>query len=199
MNKKENSKIKYGLKINTDFDEDKIKNNTRIININDKEHKIIKEEYLTSKNKENFISHTIINLNVEGASIEFIGRYRGNENLIDVFCKVHHNADNTKSIINIRSIAETGSKIISRTDIFVKENVKGVEGEEKCKYVFVVDEDGNTGEIDTIPALDINSSEVRVSHAVSISKIKKADIWYAGLNAFKKEEAEKFFKENFLN
>ena len=64
-----------------------------------KKNRVIKEEYLTSKNKENFISHTIINLNVEGASIEFIGRYRGNENLIDVFCKVHHNADNTKVLL----------------------------------------------------------------------------------------------------
>ena len=62
---------------------------------------------------------------------------------------------------------------------------------------FVVDEDGNTGEIDTIPALDINSSEVRVSHAVSISKIKKADIWYAGLNAFKKKKQRNFLKKIF--
>jgi Fe-S cluster assembly scaffold protein SufB len=81
--------------------------------------------------------------------------------------------------------------------------VRGVEGEEKCKYIFVVDEDANgkigAGEIDAIPNLDINSHEVKVSHAVSISKIKKADIWYAGLHGASEKEAVKSFEESFLN
>lgn len=190
-----NNKIKYGLKIHTDFTAEEIINHTHIINIDKKEHLVLREENFEN----NFLSHTIINLNVIGASVEFIGRYKANKSLCDVSCVVNHNADNTKSSINIRGIAEVEGKIISRSNIFVKENVRGVEGEEKCKYIFVVDEEGKVGEIDAIPNLDINSHEVKVSHAVSISKIKKADIWYAGLHGASEKEATKNFEESFLN
>lgn len=189
------NKVSYGLKVNTDFTESEIKKNTRVINIDKKEHLEIREERFEN----NFLSHYVINLNAEGASCEFIGRYKANTSLVDVSCEVNHNADNTKSSINIRGIAEANGKIISRTNIYVKEGVRGVEGEEKCKYIFVVDESGNVGEIDTIPNLDINSHEVKVSHAVSISKIKKADIFYAGLHAFSEKESEKLFEETFLS
>ncbi len=193
------NKVSYGLKVNTDFTESEIKKNTRVININKKEHVQIHEE----KFKNDFLSHYVINLNAEGASVEFIGRYKANNSLVDVSCEVNHNADNTKSLINIRGIAEAKGKIISRTNIYVKEGVRGVEGEEKCKYIFVSPSLGGVGEvggeIDALPALDINSHEVRVSHAVSIYKIKKSDIWYAGLHSFSQKEAEKIFKESFLN
>ncbi len=192
INKKE---VSYGLKINTDFNKEDIEKNTKIINIDKKEHFEMREENFSNS----FISHIIINLNIEGASCEFIGRYKANKSLIDISCEVNHNADNTKSSINIKGIAEEEGKIISRSNIFVKENIKGVIGEEKCKYIFVVDENGKTGEIDAVPNLDINSHDVKVSHAVSISKIKKADIFYASLHAFSGNETEKLFKENFLN
>jgi Fe-S cluster assembly scaffold protein SufB len=212
-----NNKIKYGLKIHTDFTAEEIINHTHIINIDKREHRVIREESIATLSfgkglgdrTNNFLSHTIINLNVEGASVEFIGRYKANKSLCDVSCVVNHNADNTKSSINIRGIAELEGKIISRSNIFVQENVRGVEGEEKCKYIFVVDGDERAGlvrhsfseggEIDAIPNLDINSHEVKVSHAVSISKIKKADIWYAGLHGASEKEAVKSFEENFLN
>ncbi|MEA4910646.1 hypothetical protein SDC9_07869 [bioreactor metagenome] len=186
--------VSYGLKINTDFSKEEIKKNTKIINIDEAKHFKFEE-----KNFENdFLSHTIINLNVSGASVEFIGRYKAEKSLVDVSCDVNHNADNTKSSINIRGIAEVEGKIISRSNIYVAENVKGIDGEEKVKFLFVVDEDGKAGEIDAIPNLDINSHEVKVSHAMSISKIKKSDIWYAGLHGFSEKEAEKDFIESFL-
>ena len=189
-----NKPISYGLKIHTNFSKEEIEKNTRIINIDENKYIEIKEESF----KNDFLSHTIINLNVAGASVKFIGRYKAEKSLVDVSCDVNHNADNTKSSINIRGIAEVEGKIISRSNIYVAENVKGIDGEEKVKFLFVVDEDGKAGEIDAIPNLDINSHEVKVSHAMSISKIKKSDIWYAGLHGFSEKEAEKDFIESFL-
>ncbi len=224
-------KIKYGLKIFTDFSEKEIKENTRVIDIDEAKHIEIRENNFTltsptppkeglntteQESKENpllgrgqgevrnFLSHTIINLNTEGASVEFIGRYKAEKSLCDVSCIVNHNANNTKSKINIKGIAKENGKIISRSNIYVPENIKGIEGEEKCKFIFVVNPflgrgQGEVGEIDAIPNLDINSNEVKVSHALSISKIKKADVWYAGLHAFSEKDAEKSFEESFLN
>lgn len=187
--------VSYGLKIKTDFSREEIEKNTRIINIDEAKHLQIEE-----KNFENdFLSHTIINLNVEGASVEFIGRYKANRSLLDISCEINHKAINTKSLINIRGIAEIEGKIISRSNIFVAENLKGVEGEERAKFLFVVDENDRAGEIDAIPNLDINSHEVKVSHSLSISKIKKTDIWYAGLHGFSEKIAEEDFIESFLN
>jgi Fe-S cluster assembly scaffold protein SufB len=145
------------------------------------------------------IKTSIINLNVEGASVEFVGRYKTKDSLCDVSCIVNHNASHTKSKINVRGIADVNGKIISRSNILVTENIKRVVGEEKVKFIFVTDENGQTGEIDTIPNLDIASHEVVVSHAMSVSKIKKADIWYAGLHGASEKEAEKSFEESFLN
>jgi len=190
-----NEKVKYGLKIHTDFNEKEIEKNTRVIDIDTIEHKIIREESFEN----NFLSHTVINLNIEGASVEFIGRYKASKSLCDVSCDINHNASNTKSKINIKGIAETEGKIISRSNIKVKENIKGVEGEEKIKFIFITDENEKSGEIDAIPNLDISSHEVKVSHALSISKIKKADIWYAGLHSLSEKESERLFEESFLN
>lgn len=190
-----NKPISYGLKIHTNFSKEEIEKNTRIINIDENKYIEIKEESF----KNDFLSHTIINLNVAGASVKFIGRYKAEKSLCDISCVINHKADNTKSEINIKGIAEEGGKIISRSNIFVEENIKDIEGEEKVKFIFVVDEDGETGEIDAIPNLDINSHEVKVSHALSISKIKKADIWYANLHSFDEKDSKEFFKENFLN
>ncbi|MDD3940155.1 MAG: SufD family Fe-S cluster assembly protein [Candidatus Pacebacteria bacterium] len=188
-------KVKYGLKIYTDFKESEIKERTRIINIDEAKHLEIKEE-----NFENdFLSHIIINLNVAEASVKFIGRYRAEKSLCDISCVINHKADYTKSEIDIKGIAEAEGKIISRSNIFVDEDVKGAEGEEKVKFIFVVKEGGEAGEIDAIPNLDINSHDVKVSHALSISKIKETDIWYANLHSFDEKESEVFFKENFLN
>ena len=185
----------YGLKINTKFTEEEIAKATKVINIDEAKHFEFKEE-----NFENdFISHTIINLNVEGASVEFVGRYKANKSLCDVSCDINHNANNTKSKINIKGIAEEEGKIISRSNIIVKENLNKVEGEEKVKFIFVTDKNGKTGEIDAIPNLDISSYEVRVSHALSISKIKKADVFYAGLHSLSEKESEKLFEKSFLN
>lgn len=186
--------ISYGLKINTDFSKEEIEKNTKIINIDEPKHFTIEEKNFEN----NFLSHTIINLNIAGASVEFIGRYKANQTLTDISCEVHHKADKTKSSINIRGIAEVEGKIISRSNIYVAEDIKGVDGEEKVKFLFVVDEDGKAGEIDAIPNLDINSHEVKVSHAMSISKIKNSDIWYAGLHGFSEKEAEQDFIESFL-
>ncbi len=194
MNKNLIEKVKYGLKIFTDFNEKEIDKNTRIIDIDTIEHKIIKEKSFEN----DFLSHTVINLNVEGASVEFIGRYKANKSLCDISCIVNHNANNTKSKINIKGIAYTEGKIISRSNIYVAENIKGVDGEEKCKFIFVSNENDIAGEIDAIPNLDINSNEVKVSHTVSISKIKKTDIWYAGLHSLSEKESEKLFEESFL-
>jgi Fe-S cluster assembly scaffold protein SufB len=185
----------YGLKINTKFEENEISKKTKIINIDEAKHFEFREENFES----DFLSHTVINLNVEGSSVEFVGRYKANKSFCDVLCDVSHNANNTKSKINIRGIAEIEGKIISRSNLIVPENIKGVEGEEKVKFIFVSDENGNTGEIDAIPNLDISSHEVKVSHALSISKIKKADIFYANLHGLSEKESEKLFKESFLN
>ena len=188
----------YGLKINTNFSEEEIVKNTKVINIDEAKHFEFKENNLENFDKD-FISHTVINLNVEGASCEFIGRYKANKSLCDMSCIVNHNANNTKSKINIKGIAEVEGKIISRSNIIVKENIKNIEGEEKVKFIFVVDENEKAGEIDAIPNLDISNHEVKVSHALSISKIKKADIFYAGLHSLSEKESEKLFEESFLN
>ena len=185
----------YGLKINTKFTEEEIAKAKKIINIVTVEHFEFREESFEN----DFISHTVINLNVEGASVEFVGRYKANKSLCDVSCDINHNANNTKSKINIKGIAEEEGKIISRSNIIVLENISKVEGEEKVKFIFVTDENGKSGEIDAIPNLDISSHDVRVSHALSISKIKKADIFYAGLHSFSEKESEKLFEQSFLN
>jgi Fe-S cluster assembly scaffold protein SufB len=188
----------YGLKIKTKFTEEEIVKNTKVINLDEAKHFEFKENNLENIEKD-FISHTIININAEGASVEFVGRYKTKDSLCDVSCIVNHNASHTKSKINVRGIADVNGKIISRSNILVTENIKRVVGEEKVKFIFVTDENGQTGEIDTIPNLDIASHEVVVSHAMSVSKIKKADIWYAGLHGASEKEAEKSFEESFLN
>ena len=192
---------KYALKIQSEFDEKEIQKNLKIINVDKEENINIFDTNLNqdeSKSNKNFLSHIIINLNHKNSSVNFKGRYKSQNNLCDVFCEVRHNADNTKSNLDIKGISSENGKIISRSNIFVREDIKNVDGFEKAKFLYVVDENQKAGEIDAIPNLDIFSNEVKVGHAMSIAKIKKEDIWYLNLHGEDKFSAEKEFENIFL-
>jgi len=178
---------KYSLKINTDFNKKEIANAVKIFNCYESKEYLINESFGCNPSLggvgefgDNFISHTIINLNTENSSVKFIGRYKAEKNLCDISCIINHNASNTKSDINIKGIAKINGKIISRSKINVKENVGDVIGNENAKFIFVINQNEKgeilTGEIDAIPELNINSNDVSINHSLSISKIKEADI-----------------------
>jgi hypothetical protein len=172
---------KYSLKINTDFNEKEIANAVKIFNCDlPKEYIFTENNFENNKTQNNFISHTIINLNTENASVKFIGRYKAEKSLCDISCTINHNVRNTKSDINIKGIAKINGKMISRSKINVKENVGDVIGNENAKFIFVINQNEKgeilTGEIDAIPELNINSNDVSINHSLSISKIKEADI-----------------------
>jgi len=206
----------YALKIKTDFLEKDIAKNIQVFNCDEgKEYEFTEDNFSASQKQENFLSHRIFNLNAMGASLKFIGRYQAEKNLCDISCVVNHNANHTKSNIDIKGVANNGGKIISRSDIVVKKDIKDVEGNENLKFIFVVNEEAvyakatawqskkddenlAPAEIDAIPSLNINNNQVSINHSLSISNIKEEDIWYSELHGSSSEKAKQDFIQHFL-
>ena len=215
----------YALKIKTDFTEKDIIKNIQITNCDEaKEYEFTENNFqnildqnnlqnkIQKKIQENFLSHRVFNLNVMGASLKFIGRYQAEKNLCDISCVVNHNANHTKSNIDIKGVANDEGKIISRSNIFVKKDIKDVEGNENLKFIFVVNKETknldqenkedntnfNLAEIDAIPSLNINNNQVSINHSLSISKIREEDIWYSELHGSSPEKAKQDFIQSFL-
>jgi len=188
---------KYYLKIESDFSSEEIKENTQIINVNQSGLERIKENNFAN----DFLSHFIINLNVEGAEVEFLGKYKSEMNLCDISCVINHNANNTKSKINIRGIAKGGGKIISRSKINVKENLKNIIGIEDLKFIAIFKNDlfeEGRGEIDATPEINVLSKDVSITHSLSISKISEKELWYRRLHGSSTTESICNFEEDFL-
>jgi len=186
---------KYYLKVESNFTPEEIRQHTKIINIEKVGlHKIEENNF-----QNNFLSHFIINLNVAGGEIEFLGKYKADKSLTDIFCLVNHNADNTRSKIRIRGIVKNGGKIISRSKINVKKNLKNISGTEDLKFIAVLNQDlGEIGEIDAIPEIEVFSKDISVAHNLSISKISEKELWYRELHGASRAEAILNFEEEFL-
>ncbi len=130
----------------------------------------------------------------EGAKSEFTGiTFASSGQHLDTGTKVFHNAPNTSSTINSRSISKDGGASIYRSSIVISPHAKGSKSSIVCESL-MLDSDSRT---DTIPVMDIRNDQVDIGHEAKIGRISDASIFYLMTRGLSEEEAKAMIVRGF--
>lgn len=104
-------------------------------------------------------------------------------------------ADRTKGETEIRAVVYGGGKLVLKGKIKIDKGVKMVEGFLRQKILLL----GEKAEAVAIPELEIESQDVKASHAASIGQVDEEQIFYLMGRGFSRSEAVELIVRAFLN
>lgn len=135
-------------------------------------------------------------LNGKGARAEFTGvTFAGEGQNLDTGTKVVHNAPNTSSYINTRSISKDGGISTFRSSVVVNKKAKNSKVAVSCESLMA----DNISRSDTIPAMDIRTQYADVGHEAKIGKINDDEIFYIMSRGLSEEEAKAMIVSGFAD
>ena len=135
-------------------------------------------------------------LNGKGARAEFTGvTFAGEGQNLDTGTKVVHNAPNTSSYINTRSISKDGGISTFRSSVVVNKKAKNSKVAVSCESLMV----DNISRSDTIPAMDVRTQYADVGHEAKIGKINDDEIFYIMSRGLSEEEAKAMIVSGFAD
>ena len=135
-------------------------------------------------------------LNGEGAKTEYTGiSFAGKGQNLDTGFKVIHNAPNTSSLINSKSISKNGGTATYRALVRINENSKNAKCSVSCESLMLDD----ISRSDTIPVNDIRTDDVEFSHEAKIGKISDQSIFYLMSRGLSEEDAKAMIVRGFAD
>lgn len=135
-------------------------------------------------------------LNGKESSMEFTGiTFAGEGQNLDTGAKVVHNAPNTSSVINTRSISKDGGISTYRSAVVINKNARGSKASVSCDSLML----DSISRSDTIPALDIKTGNCSVGHEARIGRISDNDIFYLMSRGISEEDARAMIVSGFAN
>ena len=133
-------------------------------------------------------------LNGEGSKTEFTGiSFAGATQNLDTGFKVIHNAPNTSSVINSKSISKNGGICTYRSLVRINENAKNSKCSVSCESLML----DSISKSDTIPVNDIRTDDVEFSHEAKIGKISDKTIFYLMSRGISEEDAKAMIVRGF--
>ena len=114
-------------------------------------------------------------LNGRGACAEFTGiTFAGEGQDLDTGAKIVHNAPDTSSYMNTRSISKSGGASTFRSCVIVNENAVGSKSSVSCESLML----DSLSRSDTIPAMVIKTDKADVGHEARIGRISDEAVFY---------------------
>ena len=133
-------------------------------------------------------------LNGDGSKTEYTGiTFAGGGQNLDTGFKVVHNAPNTSSVVNSKSISKDGGACTYRSVVRINENDKNSKCSGRCESLMLDDKSRS----DTIPVNDIKTDEVEFSHEAKIGKISDKTIFYLMSRGLSEEDAKAMIVRGF--
>ncbi|MBR2712893.1 MAG: Fe-S cluster assembly protein SufB [Bacilli bacterium] len=121
------------------------------------------------------------NSKCETTQISFAGKGQN----LDTGLKVVHNAKNTSTRVNSKSISKDGGICTFRSNIWVKKNATNSKLALSCESLMLDSESRS----DTIPVSNIENDDVTFSHEAKIGKISEDSIFYLMSKGLSEEES----------
>ncbi len=113
----------------------------------------------------------------------------------DAGAKIVHNANNTTSVINAKSISKNGGKTTYRGLVKVPKGMKGCKSMVKCDALLM---DSHSSSF-TYPTMEIEENEkTNMGHEASVSKVNDAQIYYLKSRGFTEKQATLMIVNGFL-
>ena len=130
----------------------------------------------------------------EGAKSEFTGiTFAGKDQYLDTGAKVIHAAPRTSSSINSKSISKGNGVAIYRGLVDVKPNCPGCKSTVTCESLMLDQE----SQSDTIPVINIQTSDIDLGHEAKIGRIDDDVIFYLMTRGIPEEEAKAMIVRGF--
>ena len=132
----------------------------------------------------------------EGARSEFTSvTFAGKGQNLDTGCKVVHNAPNTSSYVNTRSISKSGGISTFRSSVNVTPRAKGAKASVSCASLMLDD----ISRSDTIPAMDIRTADADIGHEAKIGRISDETVFYLMSRGMSEEDARALIVSGFAD
>ena len=130
----------------------------------------------------------------KGAACEFTGvTFAGAGQNLDTGCKIVHQAPETTSFVNTRSISKSGGISTFRSAVVVNPAAKRSKSSVSCQSLML---DGESRS-DTIPAMDIRTMDADVGHEASIGRISDDAVFYLMSRGLSEEDAKALIVSGF--
>jgi len=134
-------------------------------------------------------------LNGHGASDKHITiAFAGEGQNIDTGAKVYHNAPNTTSTIESKSISKDGGRTNYRGLVHMSENAKNSSNSTECDALIF----DNESIADTMPYVEINNSQVDLAHEATVGKIGDEDVFYLESRGIDEDDAKQLIVNGFI-
>lgn len=135
-------------------------------------------------------------LSGENARSEFTSvTFAGAGQNLDTGCKVVHNAPNTSSYVNTRSISKSGGISTFRSSVVISKNAPGSKSSTSCQSLMLDSESRS----DTVPAMDIRTSQADVGHEAKIGRISDDAVFYLMSRGLSEEDARAMIVRGFAS
>ena len=132
----------------------------------------------------------------KGAKSEFTSvTFAGAGQNLDTGCKVLHNAPETSSYVNTRSISKGGGISTFRSEVVVTEKAKKAKSAVSCQSLMLDD----ISRSDTIPAMDIRTSDADIGHEARIGRINDDVVFYLMSRGLSEEDARAMIVSGFAD
>ncbi len=133
-------------------------------------------------------------LNGKGSRSEFTGvTFAGKGQNLDTGCKVVHNAPDTSSYVNTRSISKDGGISTFRSAVVVNPKAINSKSAVSCQSLMVDD----ISRSDTIPAMDVRTNQADIGHEARIGRISDEAVYYLMSRGVSEEEARALIVSGF--
>ncbi len=131
-----------------------------------------------------------------GARAEFTGvTFAGKGQNLDTGCKIVHSAPDTSSYVNTRSISKSGGISTFRSSVVVNHQAKNSKSAVSCQSLMLDSESRS----DTIPVMDIRTSQADIGHEAKIGRISDQAVFYLMSRGISEEEARALIVSGFAD
>ena len=135
-------------------------------------------------------------LNGKESRMEFTGiTFAGKGQNLDTGAKVVHNAPNTSSYINTKSISKDGGVGTFRSSLVINKNAPHSKASVSCESLMLDDRSRS----DTIPAMDIRTKDADVGYEAQIGRISDEAVFYLMSRGISEEEARAMIVSGFAD
>lgn len=131
-----------------------------------------------------------------GARMEFTGiTFAGKGQNLDTGAKVVHNAPETTSYMNTRSISKDGGISTFRSSVVVNKDAENSKSSVSCQSLMLDD----ISRSDTIPAMDIRTKNADIGHEAKIGRISDEAVFYLMSRGISEEDARAMIVSGFAD
>jgi Fe-S cluster assembly scaffold protein SufB len=137
----------------------------------------------------------VVPLSKRGEKVEVLGLVLGKEKgEYELVVTMDHKVGRTKGRVEVRGVAQNGAKVKVSGMIRIDKNCRQVDDFLEIRLLLLDDKSWATVE----PRLEIESNEVKASHAATVSKVNEKQLSYLANRGIERVKAKEVIVEGFL-